>query len=107
LKEVSDFNADDKESLIVIGEVGNSEEEALSIENAIIINRDENQSGHETKLISLSEAIQNISLFEGEIIAVEGKPELKQFMIERIYKPKPIPKADNTFIGNVKIPIKV
>lgn len=105
--DVADFNADDKESLTIIGEVGNSEEDGLSFESAILINRDEYMSGHETKAISLGENLQNISLFEGEIIAIEGRPDLRQFIAEKIYKPKPVARKDVGCIGDVRAGIKV
>ena len=93
LKNVPEFNFDTKESRIILGEIGNSDEDALSLDNMLIINRDEDMSGAETKAVSLAEGLQGISLFEGEIVGLEGILEQKRFIADKVIKPKPIGKA--------------
>ncbi len=102
IKEVPEFNYDTKDSRIIIGEIGNSDEEALSLDNLILINRDDETSGAETKVVSLAEGLQNVSVFEGEIVAMEGMVEQKRFITERIVKPKPVGKLPRQTFEDVR-----
>ena len=75
----------------------------MTQDNIVIINRDEDQSAAETKPVSLSEGIQNLSLFEGEIVAFEGVLEQKRFIAERVMKPKAIFKRKRLMYDDVRI----
>ena len=71
--------------------------------NILLINRDEDESGADMIPLSISEVIPNYSLFEGEIVCLEGTLDQKQFVIERVIKPKPIAKVPRPIIGKVKM----
>jgi len=102
IKEIPEFSANSTESRLIIGEIGNSEEEALMLENVILINRDaEDNSGHETKVVSLGEKVENFSLFEGEIVCFEGTLDNKRFIVDKIIKPKPVTKIPKEIKGDV------
>jgi hypothetical protein len=82
-----------KETRIIIGEIGNSDEDALTENSLLLLNRDEDEAGAELKLLAIDESVQNYSLFEGEIVGFEGMYDQKRFVAQKILKPKPITKA--------------
>ncbi len=72
-----------------MGEIGNSDEDALTLDGLLLINRDEDQSGSETRALSIADSVTGYSLFEGEVVALEGTVDQKRFIVDRIIKPKP------------------
>lgn len=103
LRELSESAKDSKDMRFTIAEVGNCEDETLTFNNLVLVNREEDQAGSESRRISLAESIPNFFLFEGEIIGLEGKAESKQYVAEKIYKPKPVPKTKIESNGNVDL----
>ena len=79
---------------MITGEIGNSDENAINADSIVLVNRDEEESGGEAKPVILSESLVNFSLFEGEIVCLEGTAEQKKLIAEKIIKPKPMAKIE-------------
>lgn len=86
-----------------MGEIGNSDEEALTLDGLLLVNRDEDQSGAETKALSIADSVTGYNLFEGEIVALEGTVDQKRFHVDRIIKPKPVNKIKRLQFDEVTI----